>query len=178
MNIPLSLVGVAVKELVQMDWKVNTDRTPSHIALMNEYLRRMALWATETACTKEWPFFDVALRIQPHIRANPLLCEQLDNHLIYHKISHVMRKTLVNHLHWLALHDEGLLPCTQYTIPAPYEPVAVMFKRGGYFWLDSIAICIGIASMFRKPWTAYIDLPAMNDLDDRILDRLDTAFEC
>ncbi|GAB4211625.1 MAG: hypothetical protein OHK0022_46390 [Roseiflexaceae bacterium] len=158
----------AFNDLIQIEWHEDLDKTRSHIGLMHEFLRRSALWAQELDCKKEWPFFDIVLHINPHLRADALLCEQLDQHLAHNRIGLVMRQCMINHLHWseLAECDPNIPRLT--LLPAPYEPLVIMFKQGGSFWLDSIAIVVGVTSVPRKPFSECLSLPALENLNDVI----------
>ncbi|HEU4328283.1 MAG TPA: hypothetical protein VFS21_34415 [Roseiflexaceae bacterium] len=169
----VSTADQAVHELVNIEWRERLDKTRSHIALMEEFLRRAALWAQALNAGKEWPFFDIAQRVNPDKRANALLCAQLDEHVQKHQISLFMRRCLINHLHWLELSEGDLQARSLSLLPAPYEPIVVMFKRGGSFWLDSIAIIIGVTSVWRKPLAEYAGSPALLDLTEASLDAWD-----
>jgi hypothetical protein len=166
-------VKKTVNELIEIDWSENFDGQRSHIALMNEFLRRSALWAVNLDIKEKWPFFDIAFYINSAIRADPLECERLDAYLKKYDLSQVMRKCMINHLHWLETYEQMIENNDISHLPPPYEPIIVMFKRGGYFWLDSLAICVDLASLFRKPIYNYINFPALKDLNDDTLNILD-----
>jgi len=67
--------------LLLCEWKEDKKYVHSHIALLGEYFRRMALWAKALDVIDKWWAFDVAYHIDPSIRANPRDIEQLSQHI-------------------------------------------------------------------------------------------------
>lgn len=99
--------------------------------LTQEYLRRAALWARALGAEDGWPFFDIAAGVEPGVRADPALVEQLIGNSGYALGHPTVRLVAEGALHWAALGD---LPRQRFAdLDDPYEPMLVLFERGGGF---------------------------------------------
>lgn len=102
--------------------------------LMKEYLRRAAWWAQATR-SQEWPFFDIAATVNPAIRADSSLVERALADLQAKRQGVPVQRACVRALHFAALLDSGAdLPAAPMQ---PFEPLVVMFERGGGFRVES-----------------------------------------
>ncbi|NJL69907.1 MAG: hypothetical protein HC894_31345 [Microcoleus sp. SM1_3_4] len=61
----------------------------------------------------------------------------------------------------------------QYAFPNPYEPLILMYDRGGIFYTEHGFFCVNIASFPRKDWSHYEHLTPLLQLESSVLDRLD-----
>ena len=126
------------QRIMAIDWTGSFERTASRVALLREYLRRAAWWA-EALDASPWPFFDIASAAEPAIRADPRLIRQLEDQLtskLQLQRSPVAR-ACESAVHFAALLDSRTpLPRLPATAMQPFEPLLVMFERGGGFWVD------------------------------------------
>ena len=126
------------KRIMTIQWVGAYDKTPSRLALMREYLRRSAWWA-EALKVDSWPFFDIAHAVKPEVRANPSLISRMEAHLTskLQLPSSRVGKACERALHFAALLDSGAdLPSLPESVQHPFEPLLLMFERGGGFRVD------------------------------------------
>ncbi|SFS94282.1 hypothetical protein SAMN05660874_04428 [Saccharopolyspora flava] len=138
---------------------------------MQEYLRRSAVWAQELDATREWPFFDLAAHVDTSIRANPQALDALKSNLESKTTGTVVFETCESMLHWSALKDSGhaVLPA----LDDPFEPLIVMYERGGGFTSGKGFIDFDGLSMPVRTWRDRLEpVPAVL-IDDTVLDELD-----
>ncbi|NXY97206.1 hypothetical protein HYE82_23085 [Streptomyces sp. BR123] len=122
----LTLAG----RLEGVDWLGSFDRTRSRVALMREFLRRSALWARATG-SPEWPFFDIAARIDPSVRIDADIVKEIAEKAGLQQP--VVLDVLEWSLNFAVLSDiRADLP----DLPEPFAPLILMFERGGGFGLD------------------------------------------
>ncbi|MFJ9946057.1 hypothetical protein [Streptomyces erythrochromogenes] len=155
--------------LERADWIGSFDRTRSRVALMREFLRRSALWAEATGST-EWPFFDVAGRIDPSARIDDEVVKGIAERIGLQQP--VVLDAVTWALNFAILSDvRSELPA----LPAPFEPLVLMFERGGTFSLDGSGhIEVDMAAVPRgTPEQARERNPL--DLDPASLDALDAS---
>jgi hypothetical protein len=154
--------------LRDINWVGDFTHTRSRIQLMKEYLRRAAWWAERLDRTREWPFFDIAEAIDPGIRADP----------------HLVRNTTEG-LGWYAkrictwaLHVAELRTVAPHKLPDlddPFEPLIVMFERGGDFTSANGHIEVDLAQFPMRSWIDYRTADPIVSLDPITLDGLDEA---
>ncbi|MFD7630679.1 hypothetical protein ACFV7Q_32440 [Streptomyces sp. NPDC059851] len=107
---------------------------PSRALLMREYLRRSALWARACGAEGAWPFFDVA----EHLGAGaaqppPDVAAELED-LLHGLAPASLRTTCRAAVRWAAVRDaEQGMPAD---LPDPYEPLLLMYERGGGYYLE------------------------------------------
>ncbi|WP_374774245.1 hypothetical protein OG756_15860 [Streptomyces sp. NBC_01310] len=155
--------------LERTDWAGSFDRTRSRVALMREFLRRSALWAGETGST-EWPFFDIAGRIDPSARIDDESVQSIAEKIGLQQP--VVLDTLTWALNFAVLSDIRTgLP----DLPSPFEPLMLMFERGGTFSLDGSGhIEVDMAAMARGTVERALERVPL-DLDGTSLDALDAG---
>ncbi|UNO40665.1 hypothetical protein [Streptomyces sp. MST-110588] len=122
---------VLAERLERVDWVGSFDRTRSRVALMREFMRRSALWAQETRCG-EWPFFDVAGRIDPAARIDADIVSVIADKIGLQQP--VITETIEWALNFAVLSD---IRTDLADLPSPFEPLVQMYERGGTFSLDS-----------------------------------------
>ncbi|WP_034590387.1 hypothetical protein [Hamadaea tsunoensis] len=150
----------------RIDWSGDFTRTRSRVALMREYLRRAAWWAERLERTPEWPFFDVAAAIDADVRADADLVARTTEDLTWYA-----SRTCAWALHFaeLAQHPEIVRP----DLPDPFEPLIVMYERGGDFTTQNARIEVDLVTLPKKTWVDYkVDQPYAS-LDPAALDALD-----
>lgn len=125
-----SFVSQMAGRLRSVDWEGDWERSRSRVRLMQEFLRRSALWARELD-SEDWPFFDVAALVEPSVRAESQTVERAVARAGAHQP--VVGDTCAWALHFAALRDADVrLP----ELPDPFEPLVRMYERGGAFVLD------------------------------------------
>jgi hypothetical protein len=164
------VAGLA-ERIKAIDWAGSFDRTRSRGYLMKEYLRRAAWWAKATE-SQEWPFFDIAAAVDPAVRADPAAVRDVEAH-VKEKLQGVhATRACVRALHFAALLDAGAdVP----EAPAqPFEPLLVMFERGGGFRVGGGGL-IEVDTLGLRAGTVEQNLLAepVVELDQAALDALD-----
>ncbi|MEW1630140.1 hypothetical protein AB0387_22540 [Streptomyces sp. NPDC089173] len=118
-----------------IDW--DDDQAAFHHAhsralLMREYLRRAALWAQAYGAEESWPFFDIAEHVDATITTPSEVAVELEK-LLQSLAPASLRTTCRGAARWSALlaAHRGLLT----DLPDPYEPLLLMYERGGGYHL-------------------------------------------
>jgi len=120
----------------------------SRALLMREYLRRAALWAQEYGAEQPWPFFDIAERLDATITTPPDVAAELEQ-LLQSLAPASLRTTCRGAVRWPALlaAHRGL----PAELPDPYEPLLLMYERGGGYhlgeYLDLNGVMIPLGDM-------------------------------
>ncbi|WP_211718972.1 hypothetical protein [Nocardiopsis sp. MG754419] len=116
---------ILARRIQSITWEADCLKEKSQVRLVQEYLRRTAIWMQEFG-RKNWPFSDVAWFIDPGVRVPD---EELDRILvgISHGGTYYSGKTLEWSLHFAYLQDEKSI---QYDLPDPYEPLIRVYERG------------------------------------------------
>ncbi len=167
--------AATLSRLLAADWAGETSfaHRRSRAKLMREYLRRAAWWAQELDATREWPFFDIAAHVEPEVRAPHDLADQLEK-LIFTRIGWPSLRTICRAaLRWAAVLDAGVpMP---HRLGDPYEPLLLMFERGGGFTTEHGFIELAGASVPRRTWRDHLTTEPVVTLDQSTLDALDAA---
>jgi hypothetical protein len=166
--------ATTLARLLAVDWKSTQafEHRRSRVKLMKEYVRRAALWARELGGGKPWPFFDIAALIAPDVHPPQEMADQLEV-LIYDRIGRLWTQDCCRAaLRWAALLDSGSpIPAG---LPDPYEPLLLMFERGGGFITEHGFIDVDGAAVPRLTMADYLsDEPVLASLDPGFLDALD-----
>jgi len=162
-----------LERLLGIDWRPNDERLKSQVALVREYLRRAALWADRLQMAEEWPFFDVALQIDPSIRADPEYVTTLRARLTGIPLHPKVKATSEWSLHWAAL--KAASRTAQFDLPDPYEPLLRMYERGGSFYTEHGFIVIGPASVWKGDWRDHLRPEPVTNLDEDALNARDAT---
>jgi hypothetical protein len=160
--------------LEQAAWHEPMERTGSRLALMREHLRRSALWSRHLG-SESWRFFDVAGAVDPTVWADDSLVERV---LAVARGYPVVGKTCVYALRFAVLRDRGVeLP----ELPDPFEPLVLLYERGGGWARDCSGIFIeidmcGLPIRNVEHWLAAEALPSLSsgslaELDERFTER-------
>lgn len=164
----MSTVAALRDRLLAVDWEFGLDetreQTRARIALFREFLRRAAPYAAEAATEPApWPFFDVAARVDPAIRAPQDVLTEVAGKVPQYPATAV-RNSCLFALHFAALHDAGQAPDRDQD---PFAPLVYMFELGGAFALDrSGLIQIGIATVGFDTAADWLDKPKPAHLPD------------
>ncbi len=106
----------------------------SRALLMREYLRRTAAWAKAYDAEASWPFLDIAQLVASEVGIAPEVATELEEALTGVAPSS-LKRTCRAAVRWAALgHAAVELPSD---LPEdPYEPLLVMFERGGGYFVE------------------------------------------
>jgi hypothetical protein len=150
-----TITDTALDRILAIKWEPDDSRVNSHIALLREYLRRAALWAKALDCTDEWPFFDVAARICLLECADDTNVKVLKTHFTETPfyVAGIIEKTCEWFLHWDRV--KNLPKVSEFTLPEPYEPLIVMYERGGIFSMEHGFFDFAVGSFPRGKWQQY-----------------------
>jgi hypothetical protein len=160
-----------------MTWHFDETRVRSYVSLLQEYLRRAALWAKALKATTSWPFFDVAFLVAPTVRAEETIMEALEAALAPQSLTQSMKKTCSWYLHWATVESKCPKCVARYHVPDPFEPLIRFYERGGRFSTEHGFINIGLVAIPAsvRGLKEYDSKKAIVSLDERALNRLDAA---
>jgi hypothetical protein len=187
----------ALDRVLRIEWRHDPARLGSHVALMKEYLRRAAAVAEALGLTADWPWFDAAARLtlpgvdrrrlpgrvflDPEPQYDGPGADPLEDRVIAFNVrlnadppaeGVYARRTCLWYIRWAAVKGHPAL--APLGLPDLYEPLIVLYERGGQFRLEHAYIDLGdtmLAISFRNA-LALAPLPS---LDAQVLDRLDEA---
>ncbi|WP_051836439.1 hypothetical protein [Streptomyces sp. NRRL WC-3742] len=146
----------------------------SRAALMEEYFRRAALWLDAYGEPQMWPFFDLAEIVDPSVRVDPVLIEDIELFIDDACGSSYAMDSGAAAVQWAALTSA---PGVQLPpLPDPFEPLLRLYERGGAsFQFANGFIDFGMIMVPRGRWRGHLALDPVVELDDRALDVLDAA---
>jgi hypothetical protein len=131
-----SHVNTTAQRIMAVDWESSYEKTRSRVTLVFEYLRRAAWWA-QAVKAQQWPFFDIAAAVSPKVRADAAVVRRVEAALGAKSQGELVVSTCVRALHFAALLDAGAkLPKVPGSAAEPFEPLLVMFERGGGFRME------------------------------------------
>src|SRR4051794_36543569 len=122
------------ERLESVEWEGHDLHTFSRLLLLDEYLRRAALWASTLGCPEKWPFFDIAACVDPSVRADPRLVQETEARLDEAGASWYAQEIAPWMLHWAELKSRGDIALPD--LDDPFEPLLIMFERGGGFYSE------------------------------------------
>ncbi|MFZ3566361.1 hypothetical protein ACOKM5_05240 [Streptomyces sp. BH097] len=153
------------------DWSVAFDHSRSRALLMREYLRRSAQWARHYGAEDAWPFFDIAEHAYPTVQLAPGVASELDAFLRGGIGPNSVERTVAGAVRWSELRRQGRTDLPE--LPEPYEPLLLMYERGGGFHVDQ-AIDLNGVSLPRWGLDTAIDAPPFLTMAAATLDALDS----
>ncbi|MEU9120036.1 hypothetical protein AB0C96_09265 [Streptomyces sp. NPDC048506] len=125
-----------LERLRAIDWADDaaaSDHANSRALLMREYLRRAALWARTYGAEQSWPFFDIAEHVDAELQTPPDVAAEVEE-ILAGLASTSLKRTCRAAIRWAALRDtRDDLPAD---LPDPYEPLLLMYERGGGYFLE------------------------------------------
>ncbi|GHB84273.1 hypothetical protein GCM10010347_63980 [Streptomyces cirratus] len=159
-----------------VDWSDETSafgREHSRALLMREFLRRSALWARACGAEEAWPFFDVAEHVDAEVHAPADVAAEVEE-LVQGLAPESLRTTCRAAVRWACLGDAR----TESTagLPDPYEPLLLLFERGGGFYLEEYLDLNGVMIPLGTVET-NASVPPFLTLAPATLDALDAEGE-
>ena len=150
-------------------WKEGNLQRRSQVRLVQEYLRRSALWA-ERFGPAEWPFYDVAKLVEPEIRAPQIIVDETRSSISEVATYHVLH-TVEWALHFAHLKDVGKI---NIDLPSPFDSLMLAYERGdainytsaGFIEIDGI-------SLPRSNMEKYSKIRPLEDFSESGLARID-----
>ncbi|MFF4602606.1 hypothetical protein ACFY12_07605 [Streptomyces sp. NPDC001339] len=125
-----------LEQLRAIDWANDlaaSDHANSRALLMREYLRRAALWACAYGAEQSWPFFDIAEHVDAEIQT-PLDVAAEAEEVLTGLAPASLKRTCRAAIRWAVLCDaRDDVPAD---LPDPYEPLLLMYERGGGYFLQ------------------------------------------
>lgn len=152
------------------DWDTSASHARSRAVLMREYMRRIALWAESCDAQDVWPFFDLSEYIDGFVGLEPDLEGELEEFVSSCVSWDSVKKTCRGAVRWAGLDADvkAKLP----DLPDPYEPLLLMYERGGGF---SVGPLIDLNGAMIPLWSrehvlatappATLDLATLDGLD-------------
>ncbi|WNF27164.1 hypothetical protein RI138_10105 [Streptomyces sp. C11-1] len=145
----------------------------SRALLMREYLRRAALWAQAYEAEQSWPFFDITGHVDAGVTIPPDVAEELEQ-LLKELAPASLRTTCRGAVRWAELRAaHGDLP---KDLPDPYEPLLLMYERGGGYYLEEYLDLNGVMIPLRDVRSNASATPFIT-LAPATLDALDAEGE-
>ena len=146
----------------------------SSLALVHEYLRRLAEWAEASGQVADLDprdalKVDLAGLLLPELVLSHELAAGLQGHRVYGMLAGPILGYFVR---WEASADHPVL--AESGLWEPYEPLVRLFEHGGELFTHHGFIHVAhSASFFPRELGEYRSRPPLLDLHDRVLDRLD-----
>lgn len=160
----------------EVEWTA-TDylHTRSRVLLMKEFLRRSALWAKNLDLGDHWPFIDIARALRGGDTAPTVLLNEVRATLELKMVGGYASEMALAAINLAAMRDSrSKLP----DLPDLYEPLLVMFERGGRFSVDgSGMVDVDYAGVAIKTLEHNVARPPIAPLDSVSLDAIDDEFE-
>ncbi|GAB2615624.1 hypothetical protein [Kribbella endophytica] len=142
----------------------------SRFRLTREFLRRTAQWAQALGAEDEWPYGDLAVRLDPTVEIDPVLAEKLRFDPATagpFPVPESMRLAIVR---WATL---GELPRQRFPeLDDPYEPLLALFERGGAYTIGPGEVDLGYGAYPLRNLADRAGLEPM-PIDEATLDALD-----
>ncbi|MEV4440466.1 hypothetical protein AB0K09_15865 [Streptomyces sp. NPDC049577] len=165
-----------MERLRSIDWEDDDevfDHAMSRAALLREYLRRMAHWARAFNAEAYWPFFDLAPLVDPTVRPSDGVIAELDEYLSEHVGWPSIARTCRGAVNWAALRAQTTVGLPD--LEDPYEPLLLLYQRGGGFTVESHFIDLTGVAVPIKPLEEHLMPDPIVELDPKVLDELDAG---
>ncbi|WP_218082111.1 hypothetical protein [Anthocerotibacter panamensis] len=167
-------VETAIKRILTINWEQNDSRQESHVALLQEYLRRITLW-TDALDAENWPFFDIAEFFDLHSEIELARFPDLKQQLMKLPCPNTMALTCEWYIHWALIMDRPEV--VQLALPAPYDPLILMYERGGSFYSEHGCFHIAYTRFPRYAPRHYRNLSPIVELIEEALDKVDAEAQ-
>jgi hypothetical protein len=164
-------VEQALERLLNIKWKFDAKRSRSHCLLMAEYLRRAVLWAQALQVADYWPFFNIAAVVAPNERVSESSINGLKEQMEQWPTSFMVKQTCIFYLQWAYVKD--LPSIVRLQLPDPFEPLILLYERGGSFTTEHGFINIGMAGIPVIDWKQYNSPVAKVELNHEALNQID-----
>ncbi|MGX2995835.1 hypothetical protein JNUCC64_16355 [Streptomyces sp. JNUCC 64] len=138
--------------------------------LMGEHMRRAALWADAYGVPERWPFFDVAHLAVPGFQLDADVTEELGDFAATVS-TYTIRVLCASAVRWAAVRSDELPD-----LPHPYEPIVLMFERGGGYSIEEMIDLYGVSVPYGNFTSALKRKPFLS-LDRFVLDTFDSTAD-
>lgn len=163
-------VHQTVERLRRIRWERPGHRAWSRAVLLREYLRRVAQWRAAYDCSPDTPFFDIAACVESSIRVQPELIDGLSKELdergaeldVIYLVPHIVNWTALRATPGVRLPD----------LEDPFEPLMLMFERGGGFHMEQ-GVNLEWITVSLRGWRDRLNEQPMASLDPEALDKID-----
>lgn len=144
----------------------------SRARLTREFLRRTAQWAQALGAEEQWPFGDLAGALDPEVAVDPALLARLEIDAATVGAYPIRPAHAAAIVRWAALGD---LPRQRFPqLDDPYEPMLVMFGRGGGYSMANGFIELGYGAFPKRSAAERAELEPL-PIDEATLNALDLA---
>ena len=167
-------VRTTADRLSAIDWERHGDRAWSKAALLKEFFRRAARWADAYGCDAKVPFFDIAACVDPSVRADPALVDQVLARIAAGHGGWNVKQVAPFVLHWAALSGSPGFSRPP-GLEDPFEPLLLLFERGGGFHTENGEVNLEWKSVRMTGWRKRADDPPLPSLAPEALDEIDRA---
>ncbi len=174
-------VDAAIARLLAIKWNSNyLEHKTSKRALVEEYRRRLAFWYMALGRDKtgeSFKTFDLPAELLPLPK---LAQEKIDAVWEPYAERHFREepeliffqyKICKQYLHWTAI--EASPEVTKYGLPSPYEPLIMLYERGGYFQYGHDGIELGTLISYHGLSPEQYLHTKVFDINPEALDALD-----
>ncbi|MFF8831884.1 hypothetical protein [Streptomyces sp. NPDC015131] len=128
----------------EADFDVSLRHARSRALLMREYLRRAAHWARAYGAEGVWPFFDIAEYVDPSsIALDGEVSAELEEYIHRRVGTPSIRRVCRGAVHWAAVRTQTKVRLPD--VPDMYEPLLLMFERGGGYSIGQFIDLDGVA---------------------------------
>jgi hypothetical protein len=125
------------------DFSVSLAHARSRAVLMREYLRRAALWAQAYDATADWPFFDLARYVAPDFVLDPAISAEMEEYINRDVGTPSIQTVCRGAVRWAAVRADATAGLPD--LPDMYEPLLLMFERGGGYAIGQFIDLQGVA---------------------------------
>lgn len=178
----LNSIEQAKHRILSIDWEYN-DRAKegSHRLLFNEFLRRAALVAEVVGILDllgtGWPMLDYAIYFDSSLELEDEEISRLAKKLqIDGYPSWYSERVCIYFMHWVAVLNNPEV--TRHNLLNPYEPLVVLYERGGTFRRDKIGTWeFASTAYFIGPASSHLNSIPVIEFDEDSFDRVDEEFK-
>jgi hypothetical protein len=178
----LNSIEQAKSRIISINWKYNDPaKEGSHRLLFKEFLRRTALVAELVGLLdirgSGWPMLDYAAYFDADLELEDKEIEAFAGELHVNSFPYwYSERVCVYFMHWMAVEDHPEV--INHNLLNPYEPLIILYERGGNFRRDkdgtwefsSTAFFIGSSS-------SHLSSTPVVELDEGSLNQADKDFE-
>jgi hypothetical protein len=172
----------AKKRVSSINWNYGAVvKEGSHILLFKEFLRRAALlvesFGTLDIPGSMWPILDFAAYIDSSLELDDDEIDSLAEELqVKGYPSWYSKRVCTYFLHWETIQDKSEV--IELNLPNPYEPLIILYERGGIFRRDNDGSWeFHHAAFFVGEHNSYLNEAPVVKLDDDSLNQADNEFE-
>lgn len=165
-----------IRRLEVIDWHdlgAEVEHAASRSRLMREYLRRMALWVQSVDAVDRWPFPDLASYVTPAADVSMESADRIEVFLHERTLMPHTQNLCYSMLRWALVQDT--LPKSQANLEDPFEPMLILFERGGEFNIENGAADFYVARIPLKTWRDHLSADPVSELDRDALDAIDAG---